>query len=155
MEPVTSARDTNVNAVVFDAGNMSPLSEVPDDIEEAKPKPKRPSRKRKAAVVVKVDAIPAGENDTTGRLEEQPTQARRKRKVIKDSIIENKDDDDLDAKPVKRKRKTASKIAASEEGEEYEEKPKKSRRRKTPEEEKVFDMPPIENILSTSFKGNF
>lgn len=33
--------------------------------------------------------------------------------------------------------------------------PKKKRRRKTPEEEKVYDMSPIESVLSTTFKGQF
>ncbi|EJC98618.1 UV-endonuclease UvdE [Fomitiporia mediterranea MF3/22] len=62
-------------------------------------------------------------------------------------------DDEKAAVTHRRKRKIKAATTTIEDFGEEVEKTKKSRRRKTLEEDKVFDIPPIENFLSTTFKG--
>lgn len=117
----------------------SPLSDVPEDAPV--PKPKAP-RKRKAPAKAAVEKDEGAE--------EKPKRQPRKRKAIKDPIIEGEDEAEVEKKSSPKRRRKATTTG---EGNEEDGEPKKKRRRKTPEEEKVFNIPPIENVLSTTFKG--
>lgn len=134
----------------------SPLSDVPDI--PASP-PERARRKKVAKKKVEVAAEVQAEDVEV--VEERP-RGRRKRKAAVHPVVEDKNEltaeDEVsvgEEKPKKRRKKSVAAPKAAEDGAEGEANatPRKRRTRKTPEEERVFDMPPIENILSTTFKG--
>ena len=101
--------------------------------------------------IAKADAIVADSNESETVL--CPTAA--------ESPLSEPPDEVEAARPRKRstrpKRKAVKPpIVVEAEGEvdgDGEEKPKKKRRRKTPEEDKVYEMPRIGNVLPTTFKG--
>ncbi|KAL5519595.1 hypothetical protein ACEPAH_1278 [Sanghuangporus vaninii] len=150
MELATKLQESSIlnDGLPFGTRSESPLSDVPEEPVEPVPtlKAKRQRRTRKVAISA-ADVIL--EETATIEIDQKPKKQRRKRKEAKDLIEENAEGDS--DRPQKKFRRRNKVIVASED--EFEEKPKKKRRRKIPEEELVFDIPPIEKVLSTTFKG--
>lgn len=134
----------------------SPLSDPPD--EDPEPistvtvgKPKR--QRKKIGVTNQADNV----LDV-----EKKTKRSRKKKVgsanAQTNGLENTEKNDASSnikeeKQGQPKRVRKRKTTAEMDGDDFGETEKKKRRRKTPEEEKQYDIPPIENTLSTTFKG--
>ncbi|THG99202.1 hypothetical protein EW145_g7303 [Phellinidium pouzarii] len=104
------------------------------------------------------DASMVAETVKSEENDKNPKRPNRKRKYAEPTVLDGEDLFEVDEKPKRvRKRKVAAAAAAAvgdvdgkrAEGSEQ----KKKRRRKTPEEDKVYDIPPIENVLKTTFKG--
>ncbi|KAL5533593.1 hypothetical protein ACEPAG_53 [Sanghuangporus baumii] len=152
MELATKLQESSIlnDGLPFGTRSESPLSDVPEDPVVPTPTLKVKCQRQTRKSAVSVADIVSEETTTMGEIERKPKKQRRKRKAAKELIEENTEGDD-DYKPQKRSRRK-NKVVAATEGE-GEEKPKKKRRRKIPEEELVFDIPPIENVLSTTFKG--
>lgn len=129
----------------------SPLSDVPDVI--------LPKRTRKKAAKEADSEVVSAEGIVENKSEDTNLRkSGRKCKVVNSNLIaqETNAEDEVKAiakKPKRSKKKGAIDAADAMDAAEGELSPKKKRRRKTPEEEKVYDIPPIENVLGTTFKG--
>ncbi|KAL5536106.1 hypothetical protein ACEPAF_4211 [Sanghuangporus sanghuang] len=151
MELAANLQDTNIlnDGLPFGTRSESPLSDVPEEPAEPVPTLKAKRQRRTTKTAISVADVVSEEKSAIEEIEKKPKKQRRKRKAAKVLIEENEEGDE--GKPQKRSRRKSKVVAAAED--EVEEKPKKKRRRKIPEEELVFDIPPIENVLSTTFKG--
>lgn len=139
--PNVTASTIEVANILLDIRAESPLTDLPDDKpDESEQKPKRQRIKRKE----KKANEPVEKTDIASR---KPKQSRKKNAETDGGQVEGQEEA---GKPKRvRKRKTATEV----DGEDFGETEKKKRRRKTPEEDKVYEIPPVENTLTTTFKG--
>lgn len=157
--PSVSVRDMSISGTTTNAfqlaRNESPLTEVPEEFIEPEPVPESKPKRQIRKAAVEADIAIAVENGDLEDIVVNPKRQRRKRKEVAEADFEEKEEDsDAYERPKRRrKRKAVATTKAVAEDGNGEEKPKKSRKRKTPEEDKVFDIPPIKNVLSTTFRG--
>lgn len=105
---------------------------------------------------VKAEEVEMAETGTTAA-ETAPSSRMREESPLSEPPGEEYCEQVEAPKPIKKQRAkrkaTKPPVVEGEVDDGTNESPKKKRRRKTPEEDKVYDMSPIENVLSTTFKG--
>ena len=161
--PVSSSCLLKFRKMHLTSVGQVPVSFASQDLQQKEARSRTRRKKQEPKVSEDIDSTTVMSNTETEVTETAGRRRNAKRKATKIVQVEETrgNPDELEESPAtkKPKRKAGTKTKANgapdDEYQDKEQSPKKKRRRKTPEEDKVYEIPPIEKMLTTSFKGMY